>query len=474
MLAAILLPLSLALMAQAPETLPGAQESETGLAERYGDRWTTEARVYSSAGPSAVRVDVYPKTFATNLPNPADWLGQMGPPANQGSGVVIDNRGFVITNAHVVRPDPTKTSKDWIITLAFSEDFGGKQVLARVLNVDLEWDLALLKIDEAGLFPAIPMATPDDLLIGEKVIAIGTAYGNSHSITSGILSGIQRDVQMVDPDGTRGARLSGLLQTDAAINPGNSGGPLLNAKGELIGINSATLTYADGIGYAIPVGRVLDILNTRLMRPSVWLGMNLAGGGALTVEAVHPRGPASQAGLQPGDRVVAVNSTTVLNASEFRDELLLVDANQTVQIDYERADRRSVTDLLVMPARQRDSFGVLGFICDPKPHSMVIRDASGWPTQYPVLRLSGVFEGTGASRLGLKAGDSIIAVHLLNQQDGDGWVPVTSEKQLLNLVHGPDFDFQGLNVWWHDGEGKSHKGRLSFDDPDLASRATLE
>lgn len=474
MLAAALLPLCLALAAQEPDVSSGAGDSEMGLSERYGDRWTTEARVYYSAGPSVVRVDVYRKTFATNLPNPADWLGQLDAPINQGSGVVIDAKGFVITNAHVVQPDASLSSKDLLITLAFGDDFGGKQVLARVLNVDSEWDLALLKIDEAGRFPPITLATPDDLLIGEKVMAIGTAYGNSHSITSGILSGIQRKVQMVERDGSRGQLLSGMLQTDAAINPGNSGGPLLNAKGELIGINSATLTKADGIGYAIPVGSVIDILKTRLLRPSVWLGMNLAGEGALTVEAVHPRGPAFQAGLQPGDRIVAVNSISVLDAEEFRDELLLMSANESVTLDYERGERRRVTDLMLMSDRQRDNFGVLGFVCDTQQHSMVIKDASGWPTQYPVLRLAGVFEETGAARLGLKAGDSLIAVHLLNQPEGDGWVPVSSEKQLLNLIHGPDFDFRGLNIWWHDGQGKSHKGRLSFDDPDLANRSIAQ
>ncbi|MGB0952203.1 MAG: S1C family serine protease [Planctomycetota bacterium] len=467
MLAATLLPLCLAFAAQVPA-------EESGLAERYGERWTTEARVYYSAGPSVVRVDVFRKTLSTALPNPADLLAHLGPPIGQGSGVVINAKGFVITNAHVVQPDARLSAKDLIITLAFGEDFGGKQVLARVLNVDLEWDLALLKIDESGPFPAIPLAESDDLLIGEKVIAIGTAYGNSHSITSGILSGIQRDVQMLATNGSQAQLLSGLLQTDAAINPGNSGGPLMNAHGELIGINSATLTYADGIGYAIPVGRVRDILETRLFRPSVWLGASLSGEGALTVAAVHPRGPANQSGLMPGDRIVAVNSVSVLNAEEFRQELILLDSGSNVTIDYERADRRRVTEIQLMSARQRDTFGVLGFICDPKPYSMVIRDASGWPTQYPVLRLSGVFEGTGAARLGLKAGDSLIAVHLLNQPEGDGWVPVSSEQHLLNMIHGPDFDFRGLNIWWHDGEGKSHKGRLSFDDPDLSARGAIE
>ena len=463
MLLALLLPLG----------LPCAQEpmEDLGLADFYGERYTTEARVYRSAGHSVVSVDVYSKLFSTKLPNPTDLLGQLGPPISQGTGVVIDPKGFVITNAHVVQADERLASDQYLITLSFGADFGGKKVVARVLNIDTEWDLALLKIDEGGSYRAIPLAEPDDLLIGEKVIAIGTAYGNTHSVTSGILSGVQRDVNVMSPAVGNGRRsthkLTGLLQTDAAINPGNSGGPLLNAKGDLIGINSATLDFADGIGYAIPVGRVTDILSTRLLQPRVWMGMNMSSEGALTVGSVHPRGPAAQAGLEAGDRVVGINGISILDPKELFQELVLMEAGEVVAVDYERGDRRRIAELTLHSISQRDSFGVLGFLVDQKPVMMVIQDSSGWPTRYPVLKLAGVFEGTGASRLGLKANDLLIAVHLLDQPEGDGWVPVTSEKQLMTLVRSEDFDFHGLNVWWMDQEKKSHKGRLTFDDPEI-------
>lgn len=463
MLSALLLPLILSLVQQPVE--------DAGLAEVYGERWTTEARVYKQVGSSVVSVDVYEKLISGSLTSPTDFLGQLGAPISQGAGVVVDSRGFVITNAHVVQPEGRLTEDDLLITLKFLDGPKDKEVMARIHSIDEEWDLALLKIYEKGPYTAITMADPDQLLIGERVIAIGTAYGNAHSLTSGILSGVQRDVAIQSGSDRSRQQFRGMLQTDAAINPGNSGGPLLNALGQLIGINSATLDYADGIGYAIPVGRVVDILKNRLLQPNVWLGMSLAPRGQnLSVNAIHPRGPAAQAGLMIGDRIVAVNSVTVLNPEEFGNELVLMQPGETISIDFERGDRRRVANLRLQSGLQRDSFGVLGFLCDPNPHLIIINDSYGYPTKYPVLKLTGVFENTGAARLGLKAKDSIIAIHLLNQSKGDGWVPVSTQSQLLNLIHGPDFDFHGQNIWWMDDSGKSKKGRLSFDDPDIVER----
>lgn len=460
---ALLLPLGLSLFQQPIE--------DAGLAEVYGERWTTEARVYQQVGSSVVSVDVYEKLISSSLTSPTDFLGKLGKPISQGAGVVVDSRGFVITNAHVVQPEGRLSADDLLITLTFMDGPQDKEVVARVHSIDAEWDLALLKIYEKGPYTAITMADPERLLIGEKVIAIGTAYGNTHSLTSGILSGVQRNVEISSKSEQTQQQFRGMLQTDAAINPGNSGGPLLNVLGELIGINSATLDYADGIGYAIPVGRVEEILKNRLLQPNVWLGISLAArGNNLTVNAIHPRGPAARAGLELGDRLIAVNSVTVLNPGEFGNELVLMQPGEIISIDYEREDRRQVANLTLQSGIQRDAFGVLGFLCDPNPSIIMINDAYGYPTRYPVLKLTGVFENTGAARLGLKAQDSIIAVHLLNQGEGDGWVPVSSQKKFLNLIHGPDFDFLGQNIWWMTAEGKSKKGRLSFDDPDLVTR----
>jgi len=436
----------------------------------FGKRVTPEAEVFQSAGPSVVSVDVYLRPAATTILNPSDFLAPLGEPTSQGSGVVIDSRGFVITNAHVVSPDENNTAESLLIVLSFAND---EMVYAKVVRVDTEWDLALLKIESDKEYPAIVRAADEDLLVGEKVIAIGTAYGNSYSVTSGILSGVHRNVFVRNIGGTGAKQLNGMLQTDAAINPGNSGGPLLNINGHLIGINSATLEAADGISYAIPVSRVNEILRNSLYEPHVWMGFVLGHAGAPTIEAVHPRGPAAQVGLLPGDRVVAVDGEAILTGVEFRSAMIIYEPGDSVVIDFERDDLRRVVNITLASAEHRDAFGLLGFLSEGK-EQFIDDGESPWPTRYSVLEITGVFKNTSADRLGLEPKDLILAVHLLNQEKGDGWIRVTSQKQLIQLINGPDFDFAGLNLWWIkkglSADNKTMKGRLTFDDPAILQR----
>ena len=466
MLAILLLPLLSA--------VPQEPVEETNMEGIWGERWTPEARVYALAGPSVVSVDVFERPAATPILNPSDVLAPLKTPISQGTGVVIDPEGFVITNAHVVHhPEIGLAERDLLVVLSFADNLDSKgapgdKVFAKVLNIDAEWDLALLKIEKVGPYPAIHPAE-SALLIGEKVIAIGTALGNAHSVTSGILSGVHRDVRVRDLDGQGFHQLNGLLQTDAAINPGNSGGPLLNIYGELIGINSATLEAADGISYAIPVDRVSEILRTRLYEPRVWMGMRLRRGSDPIVQALHPRGPAQRSGLMVGDRIVAVDGQAVLNAVEFAEEMFVHEAGDLVVLDVEREDRRMVVELRLASVDQRDSFGLLGFLCERD--KLWISDGNSPSSLYSVLRITGVFQDTGAERLGLEPGDMIVAVHLLGDREGDGWTSVTSQKQLVRLIQGPDFNFDGLNLWWVKKDATtSMKGRLTFDSPALAAR----
>jgi serine protease Do len=141
-----------------------------------------------------------------------------------GTGIIIDERGYVVTNYHVVRGVDSLHG-----TL---ED--GSIYEARVVAFDRKQDLALIKIDAGRPLPVMPMGTSSDLMLGETVIAVGNAFGYEHSVTSGIVSALSRDVEV---DETQS--YSRLIQTDASINPGNSGGPLLNLEGEVVGINVA-------------------------------------------------------------------------------------------------------------------------------------------------------------------------------------------------------------------------------------------
>src|SRR5216684_2037952 len=159
-----------------------------------------------------------------------------------GTGIIIDPRGYIITNQHVV--DDVS-----IIRVHLSD---GSAHNARVLIRDHDSDLALVKIDVGKPLPTMPIGTSSDVLVGETVIAIGNAYGYEHSVTVGIVSAIKRDVTL-----NKEISYKSLIQTDASINPGNSGGPLMNINGDLIGVNVAIRAGAQGIGFAIPVDSAL-------------------------------------------------------------------------------------------------------------------------------------------------------------------------------------------------------------------------
>ncbi|MBC8328010.1 MAG: trypsin-like peptidase domain-containing protein [Planctomycetes bacterium] len=453
----------------APLLLAAAQlPGDEDLVARFGDRLTVEARVYQMAGPSVVSIDVFGTVSRFGLFQQQPVRTQLG----QGTGVVIDPSGLVITNAHVAAPfEPGLEAGSVEMEIAFGGDFGGARFKATVLNIDREWDLALLRIEAEGPFRAIPIEDSGELLIGEKVITIGTPYGNDHSITSGILSGMRRDVAVRTADGGR-ANLSGLIQTDAAINPGNSGGPLLNAYGQLIGINSATLMAADGIGYAIPVDRVREILGERLLDADrstrFWAGMRVKENGrGLVVSELHPRGPAALAGLQRGDRLLRIDGAVIGSLQDYAARLLGHAAGEEVPlVVLDQAGEERQVELGLLPPELRETLGLLGF--DARPDRITYR--RGWQNRVmQVVRLTRVYRDTTAERLGLRVGDIVVAVRTTAANADDGWVPVRTMAELVSLVRGPDFKLDGDNIWVLRDE-ESFKGRLVFDDPDLAKR----
>src|SRR5207253_4915796 len=161
-----------------------------------------------------------------------------------GTGVVIDERGYIITNFHVV--DGVQKIE---VTLADGADY-----VAQLVASEPTADLAVIKISAPGKLPVITTGTSSDVLIGETVVAVGNAYGYHDTVTEGIVSALHRSVQVSDSQG-----YEDLIQTSAQINPGNSGGPLVNIDGEMIGINVAVRAGAQGIGFAIPVDKAMNI-----------------------------------------------------------------------------------------------------------------------------------------------------------------------------------------------------------------------
>jgi len=261
-----------------------------------------------------------------------------------GSGVIIDEEGYVLTNLHVVRG----ASKVQVKLSDESIYDAEPQFVATTQK-----DVALLKIrlrpGEKRTFQAIKLAMDDDLLLGETVLALGNPYGLGGSVSRGILSSKNRR----PASGNEPLNVEDWLQTDASINPGNSGGALINLKGELIGINVAVYRQEQGmgVGFAIPVKQISAAL-ADFFAPEVtdalWFGARVGGSGlALLVSSVQPGSPAEKAGLRIGQRVLQVNNQPVKSVMQFN-RLLTGAANNAAVLQVEQnGERRTVKVQLV-------------------------------------------------------------------------------------------------------------------------------
>ncbi|MEM6926223.1 MAG: trypsin-like peptidase domain-containing protein [Myxococcota bacterium] len=234
--------------------------------------------------------------------------------ASQGSGVVISEDGLVLTNAHVVAGARR---------ISVHSD-RGTGYEARVMAVEPDLDLAVLKIEGADRLAPVSIGDSNDLMLGETVIAIGNPLGLGLTVSTGVVASVRRDLEI-----TPGIQQS-FVQTDAAINPGNSGGALVNINGELIGINTAIRADAQGIGFAIPVNRAMkvaaDLVNYGAVR-APWLGIDVRDldprrrVAAVRISGVAPSGPGAKVGLKPGDLVTGIEDRPVTSRAELNARL---------------------------------------------------------------------------------------------------------------------------------------------------------
>jgi putative serine protease PepD len=262
--------------------------------------------------------------------------------SGSGTGFLVESDGTIVTNAHVVG-DATQ------VKVRFTDD--GPLVDAEVLGVDASTDLAALKVDASAAEGVRPLALADsaDVQVGDAAVAIGYPLGLDRTATAGIVSGLERQIQAPN-----GFSIDKVIQTDAPINPGNSGGPLLNASGEVIGVNSQIATAGGsggsvGIGFAVPANTVKEVLpdlkqGSAPDRPFLGLTTSAAPGGGAQVQQATAGGPAQRAGLEPGDIVTRVDGEAVQDPDDVATAIEDDAPGDEIDVTVRRGgDERTVT-----------------------------------------------------------------------------------------------------------------------------------
>lgn len=260
-----------------------------------------------------------------------------------GSGFIVDAKGYIITNHHVV------DEADKITVRLHGEQTEYK---AKLIGVDVETDIAVIKIDAGRSLPFAPVGNSDAVQVGDWAVAIGSPFGLEASVTAGIVSAKGRN--------NVGQQFQSFIQTDAAINPGNSGGPLLNIKGEVIGVNTMIATRSggyQGIGFALPVNMAVKVYNQiiktgRVARGSIGIGWDKtqdkpetlkalgANSGGVIVQTVEPKGPAEKAGIQPEDIIVAINGKSIKDGDDLVARVADTPVGDALKVTVDRAGKK--------------------------------------------------------------------------------------------------------------------------------------
>jgi serine protease Do len=278
-------------------------------------------------------------------PNPFEFFLPGAPDAPRdrkgaGTGFIIDQKGYIMTNSHVVQ------GADEVTVIMHDE----RQYTANVVGRDRKLDLALLKIEGIKDLPSVTLGNSEALRVGETVLAVGNPFGLGHTVTLGIVSAKARTIGAGPYDD--------FIQTDASINPGNSGGPLFNMRGEVVGINTAIRAGADGIGFAIPVNALKDIVQQledkgfvergklglafQPVTPEVAKAMQLERPWGALVSEIVPNSAAARAGIKSGDVIVAVNGTKIRRSEELPRNVARHAPGSSIDVELLREGKKMV------------------------------------------------------------------------------------------------------------------------------------
>jgi len=267
-----------------------------------------------------------------------------------GSGFIVDPKGYIITNYHVVE----KADKIYV-KLSTDPDNADEGRPARVIGMDKATDLAVIKIETSTPLPTVKLGNSDTAQVGDWVEAIGSPFALSQTVTAGIISAKNRTIE----PGASG-QFQHFIQTDAAINPGNSGGPLLNMNGEVIGVNTAIFTQSagyQGIGFAMPSNTVVDIYNDligsshKVVRGSIGIIFNQGLSGSVNrvygfkngvvVKSIQPGGPAEKAGLKSGDILLTIDGRSIKDGDDLVNEIASRRPGSSIRLGYLRDDKQA-------------------------------------------------------------------------------------------------------------------------------------
>ncbi len=342
-----------------------------------------------------------------SVPDPNDASAKRLKQVNgMGTGIVINSAGYILTNYHVV--EGVKVIE---VTTSNRE-----QTTAKLMAHDPETDLAILKIETKEPLPPIKTGSSSDLMLGEKVSALGNAYGYEHTLTLGIVSALNRTVQVNDDQIYRN-----LIQTDTAINPGNSGGPLMNVNGEMIGIVVAVRIGAQGIAFAIPVNDAMEIaseLMSKILPNSAYHGMSLRteyvqDRPRLVVDSVSPESPAAAVGLTRGDQIEMVNGKRIKNKLDFQSSLLTTASNPSLRLGVVQANKTNNVVLnlekrTAVPQPSSIAWDAIGVMLTPISKSEM---ANRHPNYKRGLTVTKVKPNSPADAEGIMPGDVVVAMH---------------------------------------------------------------
>jgi serine protease Do len=342
----LLLILSLLLSISFAPTVDAASTDSPGI-RMLEEIQTVITELAEQARPSVV--NLFPVTTAGRL---RDTSGDRTPNASgSGSGLIVDRDGHIVTNNHVIG-DATE------IEVRFSDK---TKLIAHVIGKDPDTDLALLKVTADRPLPSAQFGDSSAVKVGQWVLAVGNPFGLDRTVTLGVVSGIGRENINL-------SRYENFIQTDASINPGNSGGPLFNLRGEVIGINTAIINFAQGIGFAIPSNMAKHVIDQLLAKGKVvrgWLGVGIqpltaelakkfgvSDGDGVLVNEVFENDPAAKAGIRPGDVIVRIDGALVDSPNKLSRLIGTLTPGARAAIDVIR-DLKPVT-LTILLTERRD------------------------------------------------------------------------------------------------------------------------